>query len=295
MKLALGTVQFGLDYGVNNRHGKTPKKAVAEILNLAKANHISLLDTSTSYGNAEQELGNLNAGNDFAIVTKTPSFLDDTITSQHALQLSESFKRSLDKLKQECLFSLMFHNSDDLMKSGSEKLFAEIQKLKASGAIDKVGVSVYNQHQINVICEHFDIDLIQLPINIMDQGLLQSGTLKKLKSMGIEIHARSVFLQGLLAMKVADIPDYFNPVKNKFHNLMNCARAHHCSPIELAFNFVNQLTDIDKLICGVNTSQQLQQLIDIKYINLDFNQISECSIANEQFTSPANWRISRSS
>ncbi|MBT4731423.1 aldo/keto reductase, partial [Candidatus Woesearchaeota archaeon] len=210
-KLALGTAQFGLDYGISNVHGKTDKHNVNQILEFAYNNNIDTIDTAAMYGNAESVVGgSINNSHSWKIVTKTPSFIGDCVDKTDVERLRRAFKKSILNLGRKNIYGLLIHSCDDLFKPGGSLLFKEMEALKSIGAVEKIGVSVYSSRQIEMVLNKFNIDLIQLPINILDQNLLIDGWLKKIKEKGIEIHARSVFLQGVLLMPRHTLPAYFS-------------------------------------------------------------------------------------
>jgi len=215
MKIGLGAVQFGVDYGVSNTHGKTTKYEVSQILQFAYENGISLIDTATSYGSSESILGEVVTNDDWRFVTKTPNFSDNSLNSTHVNQLKESFNQSLFNLRKKNIYGLLLHSCDDLLKPGGELIFREMERLREIGMVKKIGVSAYSSKQIAAILGKFNIDIIQLPINIFDQHLFVDGWLEKLKNKNVEIHARSTFLQGLLLMPRTSIPTYFLPIKEK--------------------------------------------------------------------------------
>ena len=291
MKIGLGTVQFGLDYGVSNIHGKTTKHEVSTILQLAYENGISLIDTATSYGNSENMLGEVITNDDWKFVTKTPYFVDGCLDNTHVEQLKESFNQSLIRLGQKKIYGLLLHSCDDLLKSGGSLLFREMERLKSIGMIEKIGVSVYDKKQIKAILGKFNIDLIQLPINILDQNLFIDGWLEKLKNKDIEIHARSVFLQGLLLMKKKSISPYFLPIERNLNEFYNLAKKLSLSQLELALEFVMQIDEIDRVIIGINTADQLKDILQAKRTHISSMDLRNISIDDQNYTNPSLWKI----
>lgn len=290
MRLALGTVQFGLDYGINNIEGKTSTKECHNILSLAKKSGISTLDTSCSYGNAESVIGNYpKVADQFQIITKTPALAEATITSQHIHLLSASLARSANLLNSPILDGVLVHQCDDLFKPGGETIYQALQHQKALGKIKKIGVSVYHKKQIEQVINHFDIDIIQLPINIFDQRLLHNGTLIKLAERNIEVHARSVFLQGLFFTEPETLPDFFNSAKKPLFALKKHAEQQGISIAELALGFIKSIPQIKEVVCGVNTQLQLQELIRAFNTKVELSNISKFSLADESILSPVNW------
>ena len=204
-KIALGTVQFGIDYGINSTEGQVQPNQVERILRYARSKGINLLDTAPAYGSSEKVLGQIGTEN-FKVVTKTRHFDSLEINDSDVNLLNNDFYNSLKNLRQDSVYGVLVHNADDLLKSGSEKIFKQLQKLKHAKKIVKIGVSVYDHSQLQTILDNFDVDLVQLPFNILDRRMVDSGMLAKLQEKDIEVHARSIFLQGLLLMSEQNRP-----------------------------------------------------------------------------------------
>ena len=291
MKIGLGAVQFGVDYGVSNTHGKTTKHEVSQILQFAYENGISLIDTATSYGSSESILGEVVTNDDWRFVTKTPNFSDNCLNSTHVNQLQESFNQSLFNLRKKNIYGLLLHSCDDLLKPGGELIFREMERLRENGKVKKIGVSAYSSKQIAAILGKFNIDIIQLPINIFDQHLFVDGWLEKLKNKNVEIHARSTFLQGLLLMPKTSIPTYFLPIKEKIELFSKSAQELSLSKLELALGFVQSIDGIDKVIVGVNTVDQLREIIRSTKVKVDFKQFVNLAINDSNYVDPSKWKL----
>ena len=176
-EIALGTVQFGMHYGINNQLGKTNKNEVKDILEYAWKSGIYMLDTASSYGNSEEVLGGV-IDNDWKIITKVPSLKSNTIGSKQINKILDSFKHSLSKLNQESVYGLLIHNCNNIFLPGGERLIEAIHQLKEDGFIKKIGVSLYDGEQINNLLSNYSVDLVQIPVNILDQRLIDGGELK---------------------------------------------------------------------------------------------------------------------
>ena len=291
MKIGLGAVQFGVDYGVSNTHGKTTKYEVSQILQFAYENGISVIDTATSYGSSENILGEVVTNDDWRFVTKTPHFSDNCLNSAHVNQLKESFNQSLFNLRKKNIYGLLLHSCDDLLKPGGELIFREMERLREIGMVKKIGVSAYSSKQIAAILGKFNIDIIQLPINIFDQHLFVDGWLEKLKNKNVEIHARSTFLQGLLLMPRTSIPTYFLPIKEKIELFSKSAQELSLSKLELALGYVMGINEIDKIVVGVNTIEQLREIIEAAQVKVNPMEFTDVSINNPIYTNPSLWKI----
>jgi aryl-alcohol dehydrogenase-like predicted oxidoreductase len=294
MKLGLGTAQFGLNYGISNTSGQTTIDEVRNIFKIAHANNINLIDTAALYGNSEKIIGeSLEQSQTFKIVTKTPYFNTSEITQIQINLLETSINKSLSNLKAQSLYGVLFHNANDLFCKNGERLYLKLKKFKSQKIISKIGFSVYSQEQIDMLLNHFDFDLIQLPINILDQKLLVNGYLKKLKSHNIEIHARSVFLQGLLLMIIETIPAYFQPIHGLLKKFHIAIQEQNISPIQAALYFVKNITYIDHIIIGVNNSIQLIENINAYNLKTCTINFESFACFDESFTNPSSWKISK--
>lgn len=281
MKLALGTVQFGVDYGVSNLNGKVPLESVGEILEYAKNQGIDTLDTASLYGCSEEVLGKFDL-EDFNVVTKTVK-IDKTLDRhQNFERLKEAFYSSQKKLGYVQLHGLMFHEADDLLSSQGLALWDLADDFKQKEYVRKIGVSVYTPSQLEKIINLVDIDIVQLPLNLLDQRFLP--ILPKLKEKNIEIHTRSTFLQGLLLMEPENINPYFKPILPVLEKLPK-------NKLEIALNFVNSIKDVDKIVVGVTALNELQQIVNVINQTCEQFDFDRFIIEDERFILPQNWRL----
>ena len=210
MKLGLGTVQFGCNYGISNQKGQVSPLEVEKILNFAYEQGIDTMDTANMYGNSEEVLGRFNLDN-FKVVTKTTKVNLALDENENLNRFKDAFYASQKKLGYIKLHGLMFHESMDLLGKCGSKLWDLLCDFKEKEYVEKIGVSVYYPETLMEIIDKFNIDIVQLPLNMLDQRFIY--LLKELKQKGIEIHTRSTFLQGLLLMKDFDINPYFDEIK----------------------------------------------------------------------------------
>ena len=281
-KLALGTVQFGLDYGITNNTGKAQIREVASILDYAKKKNINVLDTASGYGNSEEVLGNIGI-NHFQIVTKTTSInngIDKVI---------ESFYQSLKNLNQQKIDGLLIHNIEEVKNEQFDVLFQELTGLKQQGLIDKIGFSIYTPEETDFLLQNFDFDLIQVPFNVFDTRLLQGGQLQRLKNKGIEIHARSVFLQGIL-LDFNDLPSYFLTWENQFNVYQEIVKKSGLSKLEYALNFVLDIKELDKILVGVYNVEQLQEIFTASQKKIR-TELMPFSIDDIHLLNPSLWTL----
>ena len=286
-KLGLGTVQFGTDYGLTSVDGQVRPKEVKKILSYANSKGINLLDTAASYGNSEEILGGL-INSEFKVVTKTRHFDSLTITNNEVSLLNKDFHNSLNKLKQKKIYGLLVHNADDLLKPGSKKIFDQLLELKKNNKLKKIGVSVYDYIKLTSILDNFDIDIVQLPFNIFDRRMINSGVLTALYKKGIEVHARSVFLQGLLLMSGKSMPNKFNRWSSLWRLWYEWLNDNQISPVEASIKYVISFPEITKVLVGVDTENQLKEIYKASSGTLP-KIPDEMHTDDTDLLNPANW------
>ena len=202
-KLVLGGAQFGMSYGVTNTTGKPTDQVSRALLDVAHDAGIDMIDTAPAYGESEVVLGRLDAGTRFRFITKI--LASGSVPDVKAMV--SQFHRSLSRLRQKTITGMLFHDADLLASDAGNALFEAARGLKEEGLVDKLGVSVYSTEQIDAVLAKFEIDLVQLPINLLDKRLVVSGALDRLKDRGVEVHARSAFLQGVLLTEPENLPE----------------------------------------------------------------------------------------
>ncbi len=286
-KLALGTAQFGLKYGLANMADKVPSDMVAQLLKIASACDITMLDTAIAYGYSEQVLGRYNLTK-FEVVSKLPAVPSDCSNVEE--WVLEQTIASLKRLKTNKLHDLLLHRPAQLLETNGEKIYKSILKLKEQGMVDKIGVSVYGPDELSELIKRFDFDVIQAPMNIFDRRMENTGMLKHLKKIGVTIHIRSAFLQGLLLMPSEKIPVYFAPwasLIKQYHQWLN---QQSLSPLQACLSYLNQHSDIDKIIVGVDNIWQMKQIIaaiDAPIADMpDFLQSVDEGLIN-----PSRWQL----
>ena len=207
MKLALGTAQFGMNYGISNTEGQVKQFEIKKMLDFALKNSIDLLDTAISYGSSEECLGRAGVA-DFKVMTKLPPIPDNCENIYQWIE--DQIAASSSRIGVDSLYGLLVHKASDLTGVNGGNLYRVLDAYRKRGEILKLGVSIYSPQELDPIYEKFSIDIVQAPFNLIDRRLHTSGWLNRLKNRDIEVHARSTFLQGLLLMPLSDLPVRFN-------------------------------------------------------------------------------------
>ena len=261
-KLGLGTVQFGLDYGVTNLRGRVSPDEASRIVGDAIAAGIRVFDTAAAYGDSETILGQALRHPEARIVTKLPALAGESVDGADIDGLRRIFEQSLKRLQRPNVDGLLLHRPDDLGKPGGEKLARLLADLKSAGLCRKIGVSVYDAAQIKAAQKSISLEMVQAPANLLDQRLLRDGSLQALKDAGCEVHVRSAFLQGLLIGLDGPLPAYFQQYAPMLDRVRAAAGAAKLSPLELALEFLLEQNDIDHIIVGVTRAEELAAILD---------------------------------
>ncbi|MDP1682594.1 MAG: aldo/keto reductase [Burkholderiales bacterium] len=262
-KLGLGTVQWGMQYGIANRFGRPEASEVAQILLSASRAGISLLDTAHVYGDAESVIGqNADKSHEWQIVTKTLPIQSKVFGDVEATAIYEAFDKSLRRLRRPSVYGLMVHSAENLLLPGADRLWGVLQEIKSKGLASKIGVSVYTPDELSRILDAYSVDLVQLPLNLYDQRFLRTGLLDRLKLSGIEVHARSAFLQGLLLMPMEQLPEKFNEIRDHHMHFQRQCDASGISPLEASLRFCLNQSTIDRVIVGCETLSQFTENLE---------------------------------
>lgn len=284
-RLALGTAQFGLAYGVANQQGQVNLSQVAEILRAARSAGMDTLDTAIAYGNSEEQLGRVGV-EQWHIISKLPGLLEtDTPIPQWVEAMADG---ALRRLRVGHLHALLLHRPSDLLTPRGNELYAALQGLKQGGLTSRIGISVYSPDDLATVCAHYDIDLVQIPYNVLDRRLVQSGWLPRLREAGVEIHVRSVFLQGLLLMPPETRPAFFQRWQGLWDQWRIWLADHDINALAVCLRFVLAEPGIDRVIVGVDRLNQLQEILTAASVNLPPLPDDLCS--NElDLINPSHW------
>jgi aryl-alcohol dehydrogenase-like predicted oxidoreductase len=163
-----------------------------------------------------------------------------------------------------------------------------LQGLKEQGLVHKVGVSIYVPAELDRVCESFNVDLVQAPLNLIDQTLSTSGWLSKLKDKGVEVHTRSAFLQGLLLMARTDIPPQFAPWSPLWDAWFTWQSRHQIDAIDACIAFPLSFTEVDRVVVGADSVIQLSQIIQAAGAKLP-RDLPKISCNNPRLINPSLW------
>ncbi|MCA8974160.1 MAG: aldo/keto reductase [Planctomycetes bacterium] len=283
-RLGLGTAQFGSAYGLANRGGRVTPERVRAILLAANAAGAAVLDTAPAYGDAEQVLGDLGAASAaFAVVTKTAVGAGPAAVRAQLL-------RSLARLGRPVADALLVHDRRELLADDGPALWAALEAVRDEGLARRIGVSVYHPDEALRLARRLPLQIVQLPLNVLDQRAVRSGALAELAARGVEVHVRSVFLQGLLLMPKTAIPPALAVAAPAVAAFQACAREHGLTPLAAALGFVLAVPGVRVAICGVDSLEQLQELLAAAADTVDPAGFAALATENLDIVDPSRWR-----
>ena len=288
-KLILGTVKFGLDYGINNTIGKLSEDQVFELLENAYDLGVRTLDTAEAYGNAHSIISNFHKQSKkrFNIISKYSSSNFD-----YPIDLVERIQVHCSNFNVNYLEGYMFHSYDDF-KMNINNDPNVLDNIKNSGLVKKTGVSVYANDEIEELLNYKNIDLIQLPFNLFDNEYQRKEILEKAKRRNIEIHTRSAFLQGLFFKDINTLTNCLLPLKNNLRELSFIVKNNNIAMESLALNYPLNKSYIDKVLIGVDSLEQLKNNIKATENIFDkstYKKIDCIQIENTKILNPSNWK-----
>lgn len=280
MELCLGTVQFGMDYGIRGQKQPSVDEAV-KMLDYAVQNGINTLDTANAYGTAEDVVGTFLQKKTvpreklFIISKFKPNLLDDHNETEYYGIMKANLENSLSRLHTDYLDSYLLHSARYVF---NDAIIDTLNRMKKEGYVNRVGVSVYEPEEAMKCIERSNVDFMQLPYSIFDQRMSNAGVFEKAKDDTIQIHSRSAFIQGLILMKEEEIPDYLKAAKPIVQRIDQLCHKYEISRISLAMNYVKLQDRISHLVFGVDNIQQLEENIEIFRQDLPSDLVKEISI-----------------
>lgn len=281
-RLALGTVQFGLSYGVANTSGQVSREMAATMLRFAAEAGIGTLDTAVAYGESETVLGGLGVDG-FRVVGKLPG-MPDAVGSVGAWVEAE-VAASLARLRIPRLGALLLHRPMELLGPAGPALYDALCAVKRAGMIGKIGVSVYGPGELDALSD-LDFDIVQAPFNLFDRRFETSGWLARLAAAGIEVHTRSAFLQGLLLMPRGAIPAKFAAWSELFDGWHAWLESSGVAPVAACLGFVLSRPGIARAVVGADGLEQLRQIVAASGASGAWPEIA---CADERLLNPARW------
>lgn len=285
-RIALGTVQFGMKYGISNQVGIVQPNQIKAILNIADKIGIDTLDTAINYQDSEKNIGENNVYN-FKIITKIPAIPNqiDNLNSW----LSDQLQLSFHSLKVSGIYGLLLHSPEDLLGNNGAAIYKALRFLKDSGKVLKIGISINTFDNLSKILDLYKMDLIQSPFNLIDKRLINTGFLNRLKDENYEVHTRSAFLQGLLLMNELNRPEKFSKWNHLWDQVSKWSSLNSISLLQSAIQFPLSFSEIDRVVIGVENSHQLLEIYQAAYNQKICYSYPDIECDDQDLICPSRW------
>jgi len=280
-KLVIGAANFSKPYGLlGSKLNLNVFKKICKTYN--KKNCTLTLDTAISYENSYKIISKISDIR-LKIITKFPL----TKKKVSLVDVREMLNNDLQKLKQKKFYAVLIHNTNILRTKNGKNIYKFLLQLKQEKLITKIGFSIYKTKELKRFYKKYKPEIIQLPINLFNQEFLESGWLKKIKKDQVEIHARSVFLQGIILNSENKIFKN-NPFKNHFLLFHKWMIKNKINAFDSSLNFISQIKYLDKIIIGINSFKQFEKILNFKTKKGNFNYRALKS-TNQKLINPSKW------
>jgi aryl-alcohol dehydrogenase-like predicted oxidoreductase len=257
-RLALGTAQLGLPYGVANRGARVSSVEARRIVDRASAAGVTTLDTAMSYGDSEGRLGDIGVQR-WRVVSKLPAVPD--LGHRTSRWIRDRIRDSLQQLRIEKLYGLLLHKPGQLLEANGQLVYEALRDSQDEGLVHKIGISIYDPTELASLNGRYAFNLIQAPLSVMDRRFADTGWLSRCSEKAMEVHVRSIFLQGLLLMQPQDLPRRFarwRPLWNAWHGWL---AESGLTPVQACVRHVLSHTGVSKIIVGVDSTRQLDEVL----------------------------------
>lgn len=283
-KFGLGSVQLGLPYGIKNPAGKIARNEAASILSLALRSGVELIDTAAAYGDAEDVLGSLGKMVNFQVVTKVHP------NARTPPDVEASVNSSLRALRLTRVHGVLVHDTIGFFKDRGN--WSSLLRMRQCGVIGKIGVSVYRPAELESLLDQgFEIELVQVPFSVLDTRF--RPLLPRLKKAGIEVHARSLFLQGLYFMDVDRMPPHFSSISDAIIKIRGIARRLDVSLPALLLTYGALEPRVDRIVVGVDSAanliENLCSLENAEACAAGMRELRSMGLTDESVLLPMNW------
>ena len=247
-----------MPYGVDNNADMVSREEAKSIVTCAGALGFVLLDTAIAYGESEARLGEIGVGR-WRVVSKLPEIPE--VSANIGDWIHQSVLGSLRRLRCRKLYGLLLHKAQQLAGPRGDEIYRALTALKDLKLVEKIGVSIYAPDELTDLCPRYRLDLVQAPYNVLDRRLATSGWLSRLRYEGTEVHARSLFLQGLLLMTAARRPPCFGRWQSLWNLWDSWLDGQGLTAVQGCLGFALAQPQFNNLIVGVDSLTHLREIV----------------------------------
>ena len=279
-KITIGCANIGYDYGIDSK--KINSKEIRKIFNFCNEKKIRFFDTADSYENSYKILktNSYNIELDTKILINN-KWLNYDFCERHMIDIKK-------KINEKKIDTLYIHNPDFLLKKNSKNIVNNLKKLKKNRYYKKLGISIYDFETFFKNFRNFKFDVVQCPLNIFDQRLIKGEYLKKFKKLKLKVHIRSIFLQGLLINKKFKESVKFKKYKKLLNDYFLYLKNKKIKPLDLCLNYIFKHKNLDKIIIGINSKNQLDEIVNFKQTS--FNSYDQFDYSRKkELIDPRRW------
>jgi aryl-alcohol dehydrogenase-like predicted oxidoreductase len=291
-KLALGTVQFGLPYGLAHKGAPVDPVEVGKILHVAWRAGIDLLDTAQNYGSAEEVICRARPTDaHFQIVSKLSRVALASQRDSGDDDIMRSVIDSRTKLAVDRLYGLLLHHAPDLLSPEGPRLFAKLKRMQAEGIVSRLGVSVYDLDTLRALLDRYEFEIVQLPLNVLDQRFRNTEIIPMMRRAGVEVHIRSVFLQGALLSNPDSLDGRVSALRSYVRRFQNLAERAGLSPVEASLSFAANTDGVTHVVIGVDKVAQLAEIVAaFKVARFSIFDASMLGVDDLDLIDPRRWQ-----
>ena len=284
MKLVLGTAQFGLAYGIASPQPQVNFNESKSIIDYSFRQGVTMLDTAIGYGVSEARLGVIGISG-WKVISKVPEV---PIGASASNWITDAVKTSLERLNIRSLYGLLLHRPSQLLTDKGPEILSTLERLKIDGLVEKVGISIYQPSELEDLFSISRFDLVQSPISVLDQRLITSGWLNRLTDYGVEVHARSVFLQGLLLMTEKQRPKKFNRWASLWNQYDAWVKASGLSSLQACLTYVASIPQIQHVVVGVNSLDHIKEILNTQTYHAPL-LTPDLATEDDELLNPLSW------
>lgn len=284
-RIALGTAQIGLEYGISNQQGQVDPHEAARMLAFARERGVDTIDTAPAYGGSELVLGEIGLSG-LRIFSKLPGLPADTTDIEGWVR--RSVEASLSRLRVERLTGLLMHRPADLLGCEGHRIYCSLEAMCTERLIEKIGYSIYDPNELDDLVSRFPASIVQAPFNVFDQRLLRSGWLQRLRAASIEVHTRSAFLQGLLLMEDAARPRKFDRWQREFGLWSEWRKRHRVTAVQAALSHSLRNSDIGRVVVGATSVAELREILTCRQDD-DVSEFEGIDVQDLDLIDPSRW------
>lgn len=284
-RIAIGAAQFGPSYGIANKMGRIDLSEARNILHTAWSAGIDTVDTAAEYGRSEQVLGEVGVGQ-WQVITKLPGIPADC--PNPAAWTWDALRKSLQRLSLERVAGILLHRPAQLLGGLGPDVYEALLDIKLHGITERIGYSVYSPSEFDYLWDQYPVDLVQIPLNVLDRRLITSRWLARLKDAGVEVHVRSIFLQGLLLMNSSDRPARFDRWASLWETWNEWLKAENLSPLQACVGFALSHPEFDRIVVGVDSAIQLREIVAAAAVGPVTPPVS-LVVDDEDLLNPSRW------